>query len=303
MSFLLQTSQISSPLFNLPNSPLIFGQGMKLDENECTLLKLLPNSSRIRPSLSLNGSRIPEALTMEDETKMENMTEETAESSDPFCSLKRNFLSFKKDKYMGNMEHFQNLANIQTPKFTVIACADSRVCPSNILGFQPGDAFVVRQVANLVPPFESGPTETKAALEFSVNALEVENILVIGHSRCGGIRALMSLEDEDDSRSFIRSWVFVGKNARVSTKSVASNLSLDQQCRHCEKESINHSLMNLLTYPWIKERVTNGKLSLHGGYYDFVECTFEKWTLDYTGDDSNVPAGDNYSVKNREFWS
>ncbi|KAK9677421.1 hypothetical protein RND81_11G142200 [Saponaria officinalis] len=299
----LQISHLSSSLVDLTITPFVFGKGLKLGENELTLLRLLPNSSRNRPSLKSQGSRIPEALTMEDESKLEKTREETSESSDPFCSLKQNFLSFKRDKYLENMEHFQNLANIQTPKFTVIACADSRVCPSNILGFQPGDAFIVRQVANLVPPFESGPTETKAALEFSVNALEVENILVIGHSRCGGIRALMSMEDEEDSRSFIRSWVFVGKNARVSTKSMTSNLSLDQQCRHCEKESINHSLMNLLTYPWIKERVTTGKLSLHGGYYDFVDCTFEKWTLDYTGDDLKVPADGKYSVKNREFWS
>ncbi|XP_071692549.1 beta carbonic anhydrase 5, chloroplastic-like isoform X2 [Rutidosis leptorrhynchoides] len=86
------------------------------------------------------------------------------------------------------------------PKFLVISCADSRVCPSYIIGFQPGEAFVVRNIANLVPPFENGPCETNAALEFSVNTLEVENILVTGHSCCGGIRALMSMEDEEKSR-------------------------------------------------------------------------------------------------------
>ncbi|KAK1405385.1 hypothetical protein POM88_004990 [Heracleum sosnowskyi] len=116
---------------------------------------------------------------------------------------------------------------------------DSRVCSSNILGFQPGDAFVVCNVANLVPLFETGPTETKAALDFSVNTLKVnfyilktlrmqtgptetkaaldfsvntlkvENILVVGHSCCGGIHALMGMPDEDNSRSFIRSWGFL----------------------------------------------------------------------------------------------
>ncbi|XP_074275788.1 beta carbonic anhydrase 5, chloroplastic isoform X1 [Silene latifolia] len=293
-------SLLSSSL-DLSKTPQIFGQTLKLGEIKLTHFRLSPNFSRIRPSLSLKGSRIPEALTIDAESTMEKMVEETSIGSDPFCGMKQNFLSFKREKYLENLEHFQNLAKIQTPKFTVIACADSRVCPSNILGLQPGDAFTVRQVANLVPPFESGPTETKAALEFSVNALEVENILVIGHSCCGGIRALMTLEEEDEnSRSFIRNWVFVGKNARVSTKSVASHLDIDQQCQHCEKESINHSLMNLLTYPWIKERVAKGKLSLHGGYYDFTDCTFEKWTLDCDG---TVPDGSNFAIKNREFWS
>ncbi|GFP86801.1 beta carbonic anhydrase 5 chloroplastic [Phtheirospermum japonicum] len=157
------------------------------------------------------------------------------EVSDHFKELRHRFLGFKKDKYLSNLEHYQRLSEIQTPKFMVIACADSRVCPSTILGFQPGDAFVIRNVANLVPPHDNGPTETNAALEFAVNSLEVENLLVVGHSCCGGIKALMSLDDEVITSSFIRSWVFVGKPAKLKTKAAASNLDLDQQCRHCEK--------------------------------------------------------------------
>ncbi|XP_052205866.1 beta carbonic anhydrase 5, chloroplastic isoform X5 [Diospyros lotus] len=208
------------------------------------------------------------------------------------------FLNYFKD----NFECFQNLAKGQAPKFMVIACADSRVCPSHILGFQPGEAFVVRNVANLVPPYENGPSETNAALEFAVNALEVEYILVVGHSFCGGIRALMSMQDKENSSSFIQSWVVVGKNARLSTKAAASNLDFEQQCRHCEKESINRSLLNLLTYPWIEEKVGRGLLSIHGGYYDFVDCTFEKWTLDYEETTMRKETGI-YSLKDRETWS
>ncbi|CAH8278195.1 unnamed protein product [Arabidopsis lyrata] len=93
--------------------------------------------------------------------------------NDVFDDMKQRFLAFKKD----NLEHYKNLADVQAPKckqqFLVIACADSRVCPSTVLGFQPGDAFTVRNIANLVPSYESGPTETKAALEFSVNTLNV----------------------------------------------------------------------------------------------------------------------------------
>ncbi|KAG8364154.1 hypothetical protein BUALT_Bualt19G0097400 [Buddleja alternifolia] len=257
--------------------------------------------SRRNQTLRVMALRESPGLTQEivdDKTKVMEVTENVP---DHFKKLKHRFLGFKKDKYLQNLEHYQSLSESQEPKFMVIACADSRVCPSSILGFQPGEAFVVRNVANLVPPHENGPTETNAALEFAVNSLEVENILVVGHSCCGGIKALMSLQDEVNSSSFIKSWVVVGSPARIKTKAAASNLGFDQQCRHCEKESINRSLLNLLTYPWIEDRVIKGTLSIHGGYYDFIDCTFEKWSLDYKGSSSKTDEG--YSIKNREFWT
>ncbi|EFH55135.1 hypothetical protein ARALYDRAFT_901224 [Arabidopsis lyrata subsp. lyrata] len=104
--------------------------------------------------------------------------------NDVFDDMKQRFLAFKKD----NLEHYKNLADVQAPKckqqFLVIACADSRVCPSTVLGFQPGDAFTVRNIANLVPSYESGPTETKAALEFSVNTLNSYQ-----DTECGAVNA------------------------------------------------------------------------------------------------------------------
>lgn len=257
----------------------IFGSQLKLSESKQTHLRFL-NYSKSNPALELKASREPPRLTQELTNNKQRNTVGTQNGNDLFNEMKHRFLSFKKQKYLENLEYYKNLAKSQAPKFLVIACADSRVCPSNILGFQPGDAFVVRNVANLVPPFENGPSETKAALEFSVNTLEVQNILVVGHSCCGGIRALMSMPDEADSRfgsimlfvflfslvsifmcvliyscgsvktivvihfvcliyslssSFIRSWVVTGKNAKLSTKASASNLSFDLQCTHCEK--------------------------------------------------------------------
>ncbi|XP_064981672.1 beta carbonic anhydrase 5, chloroplastic-like [Musa acuminata AAA Group] len=226
--------------------------------------------------------------------------EEEGQVLDPFQELEYRFKRFKRKNYVENLVDYQNLAERQSPKFMVIACADSRVCPSNILGFQPGESFTVRNVANLVPPFQHGASETSAALEFAVNSLEVENILIVGHSRCGGIQALMSMKDNADSRSFIKDWVSIGKSARLSTKAAAGNLSFEMQCRHCEKESINGSLLNLLTYPWIEKRVSEGTLSLHGGYYDFIDCTFEKWTLVYR---EGLEGGSKYAIKNRALWS
>ncbi|XVF01508.1 hypothetical protein REPUB_Repub04eG0094800 [Reevesia pubescens] len=280
-------------------TPTIFGSRAKSGEILQTQLRLW-TSFRINTGVKLKASAEPPALTRELKGQKQESVVEMESGCDLFDEMKNRFLSFKKHKYMENSEHFQALSKGQAPKFMVIACADSMVCPSNILGFQPGEAFMVRNVANMVPTYESGPSETNAALEFAVNSLEVENILIIGHSCCGGIRALMSMQDEADSSSFIRSWVIVGKNAKISTKVAASNLSFDQQCTHCEKESINCSMLNLLTYPWIEEKVKKGVLSLHGGYYDFVDCTFEKWTLDYK--ESIMDGKNKVVVKNRSFW-
>nr|XP_043628038.1 beta carbonic anhydrase 5, chloroplastic isoform X1 [Erigeron canadensis] len=293
----------SSPIVksDLPKSPTFSASKLKFSEIEQTQLGFL-NPFKSNLALKLRASREGVGLIQETKESAPTPITKANDGSNSFAELKNRFLSFKKHKYLENLECYQQLAQAQAPKFLVISCADSRVCPSYILGFQPGEAFVVRNVANLVPAFENGPCETNAALEFSVNALEVENILVTGHSCCGGIRALMSMEDEEKSSSFIKNWVVVGNPARSSTKAISSNLSFDQQCRHCEKESINNSLLNLLTYPWVKERVAKGLLSLHGGYYNFVDCTYEKWTLDYQRSSRKQETG-GFAIKNREFWS
>ncbi|KAL6347218.1 hypothetical protein AAG906_013527 [Vitis piasezkii] len=270
-------SSIDQPTRPSTTRSTIFGSKPKLSVIEQTHVTNLASLNSIQ-SLRLKASRESPGVTQELKS---NRLESIAEIE---------------NRYDENLECFQNLAIAQ---FMVIACADSRVCPSKILGFEPGEALWLKCGKSGA---SNGPTETNAALEFAVNTLEVENILVIGHSCCGGIRALMGMEEEVDSSSFIKSWVIVGKNAKLRTKATASKLSFDQQCSNCEKESINCSLLNLLTYPWIKERVERGMLSIHGGYYDFVNCTFEKWTLDYKGSSTNEESG-RYLVKDRVFWA
>ncbi|KHN39953.1 Carbonic anhydrase, chloroplastic [Glycine soja] len=210
------------------------------------------------------------------------------------------------------LEHFQALAEAQFSKMItdlpiqsmVIACADSRVCPSNILGFQPGEVFMIRNIANLVLVMKNGPSESNAALEFAVTTLQVENILVIGHSSCAGIEALMNMQEDVESGNFTHKWVANGKLAKQRTKAATAHLSFDQQCKFCEKESINQSLLNLLSYPWIEDRVRRELLSLHGGHYNFSNCSFEKWTLDFK--ECNVKEEEeeesSYVVKEQEFW-
>ncbi|KAM3331265.1 hypothetical protein ACQJBY_022744 [Aegilops geniculata] len=109
-------------------------------------------------------------------------------------------------------------------------------------------------------------------------APKVEVIVVIGHSRCGGIKALLSLKDgADDSFHFVEDWVRIGFPAKKKVQTECASMPFDDQCTVLEKEAVNVSLQNLLTYPFVKEGVSNGTLKLVGGHYDFVSGKFETW--------------------------
>ncbi|NNM83517.1 MAG: carbonic anhydrase [Burkholderiales bacterium] len=155
----------------------------------------------------------------------------------------------------------------QMPKFLVLGCCDSRVDPAIILDCSPGDLFVIRNVANLVPPFENAGHYhgTSAALEFGVCNLGVAHVIVLGHSQCGGIRALMEGAGSD-AGSFIGSWMQIADSARKTV--LARSLDQKNLLRECEMQAILGSLENLLTFPWVKSRVDEGSLQLHGWYFD-----------------------------------
>ncbi|CAN8239189.1 unnamed protein product [Cochlearia groenlandica] len=198
--------------------------------------------------------------------------------------IKSGFTQFKTEKYLKNDAMFNALAKGQSPKFLVFACSDSRVCPSHILNFQPGEAFVVRNIANMVPPFDvKRHSGVGAAVEYAVVHLKVENILVIGHSCCGGIKGLMSIEDDaaPTQSDFIENWVKIGSQARNKIKEEHKELSYDDQCNKCEKEAVNVSLGNLLSYPFVRAAVVKNTLALRGAHYNFVNGTFDLWELDF----------------------
>jgi len=163
------------------------------------------------------------------------------------------------------------MAKGQRPKAMMIACSDSRIDPSLKFGVNPGEMFIVRNVANLVPPY--GPDNayhgTSAALEFAVRDLEVEHIIVMGHAKCGGIHALMKTGPRHDD--FISSWMKIAEPARVAALAQTKEPVAAQ--RLCEQEAVKTSLVNLLTFPWVEERVQAGKLKLHGWYFDLETAT------------------------------
>ncbi|HCI14928.1 MAG: carbonic anhydrase [Gallionellales bacterium GWA2_60_142] len=159
----------------------------------------------------------------------------------------------------------------QTPKILVVACCDSRVDPALVLNCAPGDLFVIRNVANLVPPLESrsgGHHGTSAALEYGVQTLGVEHIIVLGHAHCGGIRALVQTGVADNPVSFIDDWMQLVEGARISVARDMPDASLEDQMQACEQRAILGSLENLMTFPWVRDRVEQGSLTLHGWYFD-----------------------------------
>ncbi|KAG8077349.1 hypothetical protein GUJ93_ZPchr0007g5798 [Zizania palustris] len=191
--------------------------------------------------------------------------------------LKEGFDKFKTEVYDKKPELFEPLKAGQAPKYMVFSCADSRVCPSVTLGLQPGEAFTVRNIANMVPAYcKIKHTGVGSAIEYAVCALKVELIVVIGHSRCGGIKALLSLQDgAQDTFHFVEDWVRTGFPAKKKVQTEHASLPFDDQCTILEKEAVNTSLENLKTYPFVKEGVANGTLKLVGGHYDFVSGKFD----------------------------
>ncbi|PKF63338.1 carbonic anhydrase [Psychromonas sp. psych-6C06] len=178
---------------------------------------------------------------------------------------------FREGYYEAHKDQLVKLAKEgQAPKIALISCSDSRVEPSVILDCEPGDLFVIRNVANLVPPCESNDSlhGTSAALEFAVTDLEVESIIVLGHTQCGGIKALMDTPASHSSSTFIGKWMHQLESVRHEILCDDNIDNQEDRYNCCERKGIKHSLDNLMTFPWVKERVENGTLKLHGWRYD-----------------------------------
>ncbi|MDP4028594.1 MAG: carbonic anhydrase [Gallionella sp.] len=157
----------------------------------------------------------------------------------------------------------------QAPRILVVACCDARVDPALILDCAPGDLFVIRNVANLVPPAENQGHYhgTSAALEFGVRKLNVGHIVVLGHAHCGGIRTLLESDGQKEDM-FLDEWMGIAAAAREQVNLEFSHADNAVRQRACEQQTILVSLDNLRTFPWIRERVEQGALALHGWYFD-----------------------------------
>ncbi|MBL9077804.1 MAG: carbonic anhydrase [Planctomycetes bacterium] len=191
----------------------------------------------------------------------------------PIPELMAGWQRFRAGRFRDQRKLFDRMAREgQRPHIAMVACCDSRVDPAIVFDCDPGDLFVVRNVANLVPPFEqSGRYHgTSAALEFAVTVLQVRDIVVLGHSRCGGIRALLDGPQATAALPFVSAWMSLAEEARVATAS-AAHLPIDDRASLCEQSAIRLSLRNLMTFPTIRERVGRGKLRLNGWHFDLLD--------------------------------
>lgn len=180
------------------------------------------------------------------------------------------FRSFQEDYFSEDRELFDRLKQGQRPRVVLIGCSDSRVDPSMMVRSEPGELFIVRNVANLVPPCEHDHSYhgVSAALEYAVCHLEVEHIIILGHSCCGGIRSLMEGIPAEKNGEYISKWVSIAERAKQQVLATFAEAPPEQQAKACEHASILVSLENLLTFPWIRERVEADTLDLHGWYFD-----------------------------------
>ena len=181
------------------------------------------------------------------------------------------FERFQAKYFREDRSLFSRLRQGQQPRALVISCCDARVDPAMLTSADPGDLFVVRNVANLVPPYRDGAEAPgiTAAVEFAVKNLSVEHIIVLGHSGCGGIQALMEGEGITQSRyEFIGPWLGIARRARERVLRELPHKPPALQARACEQAAILVSLDNLLSYPWIRERVDQNTLALHGWHFD-----------------------------------
>ena len=178
---------------------------------------------------------------------------------------------FRDGYFKDNRKRLDALAAGQSPRICLVSCCDSRVDPATVFDAHPGELFVIRNVANLVPPYEEEGLfhGTSAALEFAITGLEVEHIVVLGHAHCGGIRALMDKESGEGSGSFIDRWMSIAEPVRQSLACVPG-AGREERYAACERHAVAHSLRNLMSYPWIQSRVDDGSLSLHGWHYDLA---------------------------------
>ncbi len=182
---------------------------------------------------------------------------------------------FRKKFFSQESSLFDTLQHGQKPKTMIIACSDSRVDPAMIFDCQPGELFVIRNVANLVPPCENNNTYhgTSAALEFGTCFLEVRNIIILGHTRCGGIQALLQSTDKVLSKEyhgFIAKWMEIARPAYDKVTAENSNTSFEDKVTLCERYALINSLNNLASFPWIQSRIENGNLLLHAWYFDLT---------------------------------
>lgn len=188
--------------------------------------------------------------------------------------LSDRYRRFKVRHFAPNFDQYAELAEFgQNPDVMIISCCDSRVDPETIFSAMPGELFVMRNVANLVPPFETGGRfhGVSAALEFAALNLRVKHIVVMGHAGCGGVKAALEHAAAKQTEDmFISKWMSMLAEARLNVLAKHQGASSKERQRALELEGIKTSLANLRTFPCVQGLEAKGRISLHGVYFDIA---------------------------------
>jgi carbonic anhydrase len=192
-------------------------------------------------------------------------------------TLADRFRRFKQRHFLPNAEQYEELATYgQNPEAMIISCSDSRVDPETIFGAMPGELFVVRNVANLIPPYETGGKfhGVSSAIEFAALNLRVKHIIVMGHSGCGGVKTALDQSAAIQTEAkFISRWMSMLDEARLKVLASHQTRPEADKLRALEKEGVKTAIRNLRTFPFITEREERGRLNLHGAYFDIATGT------------------------------
>jgi carbonic anhydrase len=192
-------------------------------------------------------------------------------------ALTDRYRRFKHRIFVPNADQYEELATYgQNPEIMMISCCDSRVDPETIFNAMPGELFVVRNVANLIPPYETGGKfhGVSAAIEFAVLNLRVKHIVIMGHSGCGGVKAALDQSAAIETEAhFITRWMSMLDEARLSVLASHQMKSAAEKLDALEKEAIKYSIKNLRSFPFVAEREDKGKLSLYGAHFDIKNGT------------------------------
>ena len=191
------------------------------------------------------------------------------------------YKDWQNDIFLKKKKHFERLAKEgQSPKYIIISCVDSRVDPNSIFKSEPGELLVHRNIANIVPPYDyiSEHSGTIAAIEFGITVLNIKNIIIMGHSGCGGIKNgyQMCKDDGFNSNSSISNWLNLLKPAYKKI----DNLTEEDSINELEKISIKTSLENLKNYPFIQERINNKEINIYGSWINIGSGEIETLNFD-----------------------
>lgn len=200
---------------------------------------------------------------------------------DSIFSLIEGYQKFRELHFEEGDTFYANLVRQgQRPKALIIACSDSRVDPALVMNCQPGDVFVVRNVANIVPPYEDDHHYhgTSAALEFGVTVLGINNVILFGHTMCGGIQSLFDHSyDGRGEGSFLVKWMSLAQPAHDLVEAHHAHEPMDDRVTLCGEYSLVNSLKNLRTFPWIQEKITEGSLRIHAWNFNMSNGVIEAY--------------------------